>query len=53
MAELNLDTGSIDMILDRKNEYVFLEVNPTGQFGWLSKSCNYYIEKEVAKHMLS
>jgi glutathione synthase/RimK-type ligase-like ATP-grasp enzyme len=53
MKGLKLDTGSIDLILNREGDYVFLEVNPTGQFGWLSKSCNYYIEREIAKHMLS
>jgi glutathione synthase/RimK-type ligase-like ATP-grasp enzyme len=53
MKRLELDTGSIDLILTMEGDYVFLEINPTGQFGWLSKSCNYYIEREIAKHMLS
>ena len=36
-----LNTGSIDIIRNEKNEYVFLEVNPVGQFGMVSKPCNY------------
>jgi ATP-GRASP peptide maturase of grasp-with-spasm system len=47
-----LNTGSIDIILTKDNEYVFLEVNPVGQFGWVSKNCNYYIENEIALHLL-
>lgn len=49
MKELNYRTGSIDLILTPQNEYVFLEINPMGQFHWLSENCNYYIEKEIAK----
>ncbi|WP_430412158.1 hypothetical protein [Kordia sp.] len=47
----NLDTGSIDLILNHRNEFVFLEVNPQGQIDWLSKNCNYYIEKYIAKEL--
>ncbi|WP_162200452.1 ATP-grasp domain-containing protein [Kordia jejudonensis] len=47
----NLDTGSIDLILTKKNEFVFLEVNPQGQIDWLSKYCNYYIEKYIAEEL--
>lgn len=48
MRKLNLNTGSIDMILTPKNEYVFLEVNPIGQFGMVSYPCNYFLEKKIA-----
>ena len=50
MKILNLDSGSIDMILTPKNEYVFLEVNPIGQFGMVSFPCNYNIEKIIADY---
>jgi len=49
MKELDYKTGSIDLILTPQNEHVFLEINPMGQFHWLSANCNYYIEKEIAK----
>lgn len=45
---LRLETGSIDMIVDENNEYYFLEINPVGQFGWLSKACNYFLERKIA-----
>lgn len=51
MSLSNLDTGSIDLILNRKNEFVFLEVNPQGQIDWLSKNCNYYVEKYIAEQL--
>ncbi|ADP71970.1 RimK domain protein ATP-grasp [Rhodomicrobium vannielii ATCC 17100] len=32
---LGLNYSAIDMILTPDGEYVFLEINPTGQFGWI------------------
>lgn len=49
---MNLDTGSIDLIVTKNGEYVFLEVNHIGQFGWLSSNCNYYIEEKIAEYLL-
>ena len=46
MQKLSLNTGSIDLIRTPDGRYVFLEVNPTGQFGFVSKPCNYYLEPE-------
>ena len=48
MKKYDLNTGSIDLIFSHENQFVFLEVNPQGQFEWLSKNCNYYIEKDIA-----
>jgi glutathione synthase/RimK-type ligase-like ATP-grasp enzyme len=48
---MELDTGSIDMIVTKDNEFIFLEVNHIGQFDWLSDNCNYYVEKEIADYL--
>lgn len=48
---IDINTGSIDLIVNEKNEYVFLEVNHSGQFDWVSKNCNYYIEEYLANLM--
>lgn len=53
MRRLNLNTGSIDLICTHENNYVFLEVNPTGQFGMVSKVCNYPIERDIAKYLIN
>lgn len=53
MARLSLNTGSIDFILTPDNEYVFLEVNPTGQFGMVDYSCNYGLHEKVANLLIS
>ena len=52
MQLAKLNTGSIDVILTPDNQFVFLEVNPAGQFDWLSKSCNYYVEEAIAKELI-
>ena len=48
MSKLNLSTGSLDFVRVENGDFVFLEVNPVGQFGYLSISCNYPLEKEIA-----
>ena len=35
MRRLNLVFGCVDMILTPGGEYVFLEINPSGQWGWI------------------
>jgi len=52
MNGLGLNTGSIDFIKTVNDEYVFLEVNPAGQFGMTSYPCNYSIHREVAKNLI-
>lgn len=50
MLELELETGSMDLIVDENDEFIFLEVNPVGQFGMTSSPCNYNLEKQIASH---
>ena len=51
MKEMNLESGSIDMIVDSEDQYYFLEVNPEGQFHFLNKICNYYIETDICNFL--
>lgn len=48
MAVLGLNCASIDLIFDDKDNYYFLEINPVGQFEFLSSACNYNIEAVIA-----
>lgn len=47
-----INCGSVDMIVDVNNDFIFLENNPQGQFDWLSKNCNYYIEEFIALDLI-
>jgi ATP-GRASP peptide maturase of grasp-with-spasm system len=51
MNELHLNTGSIDIIVDVNDNYIFLEVNPVGQFSMTSYPCNFYLEKKIAEYL--
>jgi ATP-GRASP peptide maturase of grasp-with-spasm system len=53
MNKVNLDTGSLDLIRTNDDRYVFLEVNPVGQFGMIDYPCNYYLGKEIASILSS
>lgn len=48
MTSLDLNTGSLDFVKTQDGRLVFLEVNPQGQFGYVSHSNNFYLEKEIA-----
>lgn len=52
MDKLKLETGSIDIVRTVDNRYVFLEVNPVGQFGMVSYPCNYPIERDIANYLI-
>lgn len=51
MSALSLNTGSVDIIKSTDRKYIFLEVNPVGQFGMVSKPCNYFLEKKIAQFL--
>ncbi len=53
MKEININSGSIDLIVSTSEEFIFLEVNPIGQFSQVSLPCNYYLEKEIAKQLIN
>jgi ATP-GRASP peptide maturase of grasp-with-spasm system len=45
---LKLNTGSVDLVVDRQDRFFFLEINPVGVFSMVSEPCNYFLEKQVA-----
>lgn len=51
LEELNLNYGSVDFIVTPENKFYFLEVNPYGQYGFVSKAGNFYIEKQIADYL--
>lgn len=52
MVMLGLNTGSLDIIKAKNGKFYFLEVNPVGQFGMVSKPCNYNLEEKIADYLI-
>jgi len=48
MTEVGLRYGAIDLIETPQGEFVFLEVNPSGQWGWIADLAGLPIPKAVA-----
>jgi ATP-GRASP peptide maturase of grasp-with-spasm system len=53
MTVMKLVTASIDLIVDKNDNYIFLEINPVGQFGMISQPCNYRLEKKIAEYLIN
>lgn len=52
MAKLRLGFGAIDLIQTPAGDYVFLEVNPTGEWGMLERDLGYPIAEAIADALL-
>ncbi|HEY4595533.1 MAG TPA: grasp-with-spasm system ATP-grasp peptide maturase [Thermoanaerobaculia bacterium] len=52
MQGLELETGSLDLLVTPDGREVFLEVNPVGQLGMVSHPCNYQLERKIAQLLL-
>jgi hypothetical protein len=53
MERLGLVFGSIDMIVTPSGEYIFLEVNPNGQFDWIAKLTGMPIYEHLAAMLIA
>ena len=51
MNQLQLNCGSIDLIFSEDKKFVFLEVNPVGQFAMVGIPCNYHLEEKIADYL--
>lgn len=51
VKNLNLIFGGIDLIY-HNNNYYFIEVNPTGEWGWLIESSNLLIQRGIAECLI-
>jgi MvdD family ATP-grasp ribosomal peptide maturase len=52
MERLHLNYGAVDIILTPDNRYVFLEVNPCGEFFWLDLLPELPISEAIAQLLL-
>ena len=52
LDEFGLAFGAFDFIVDKNDEWVFLEVNPNGQWLWLECACKLPISKSIVSYLL-
>jgi glutathione synthase/RimK-type ligase-like ATP-grasp enzyme len=52
MSELGLVFGAVDLICTPSDEYVFLEVNPGGEWGMLERDLDLPISEAIAEALL-
>ncbi len=53
MQRCGISFGAIDLILDPDGRYVFLEVNPSGQWGWIEHLTGMPISQCIAETLAS
>lgn len=53
MRDMGLFFGAIDMIRHQDGRYVFLEVNPQGEWGMLQRDLGYPIGETIAEKLVS
>lgn len=53
MDDFELEFGAFDFIVTPENEWIFLEVNPNGQWLWLEQSLKLDISKKIVEYLIS
>jgi glutathione synthase/RimK-type ligase-like ATP-grasp enzyme len=53
MNRLGLHFGALDMIRHKEGDYVFLEVNPQGEWGMLQRDLGYPIGETIAEKLVT
>jgi hypothetical protein len=51
VQKLNLNFGAIDLIRTPSGDYVFLEINPNGQWAWIENQTNQNISGSIIKFL--
>ena len=53
LEKLGLTYGCIDMIVTPDDEYMFLELNPNGQYGWIEGLTGLPITENIARMLMA
>lgn len=53
VKKLNLKFGAIDLIKTPSNEYVFLEINPNGQWAWIEQQTGQNISDAIINYLVN
>lgn len=51
VKELGLIYGAIDLV-QKDNDYVFIEINPTGEWAWLVEQTKFNIDEAIASSLI-
>jgi glutathione synthase/RimK-type ligase-like ATP-grasp enzyme len=51
LKELNISFGAIDMIKDKNGKYIFLEINPNGQWAWIEMETGLKISEAIIDYL--
>lgn len=52
MTDINMNCGSIDLVKAKDGKYYFLELNPVGQIGVVSRFGHYNLEQKIALKLI-
>lgn len=52
LDQLNLKFGAIDLIKTPEDEYIFLEINPNGQWAWIEAQTGLKISEAIMEYLL-
>lgn len=52
IKSLNLKFGAIDFIIDKNGDYIFLEINPNGQWAWIENETNMKISDAIINEQI-
>jgi len=53
IKRLNLQFGAIDFIETENGDFIFLEINPNGQWAWIEQQLNYNISESIVKLLIN
>ena len=53
MDTLKLNFGAIDFVLNKEGKFIFLEINPNGQWGWIQKRLGFKICEAIVDLLIS
>ncbi len=53
LKRLNLRFGAIDFVLDSNSDYIFLEINPNGQWAWIEHRLGYDISGAIVNLLIN
>jgi D-alanine-D-alanine ligase-like ATP-grasp enzyme len=51
MSRLSLAYGAIDLVLTPDGRYIFLEINPNGQWLWIDEMLSLGISHSIAERL--